>query len=98
MIKDNTINFNLLEMGGKIEPLDVILKLKSNHSIGNITIKMTNKDEEDLGVILFEGVEFKEIQNLIDFDINTETYNKESSKDITVNIIHDTVYYNGVKI
>jgi hypothetical protein len=97
-IKETTLSFELLEIDGKVQPLDIIVKLKNNHSRGNITIMMTNKDAADLGTILFEGVEFTDIQNLINFDVNTDTYNKESAKDITVNINHDNIYYNGLKI
>ena len=86
-----SITFDLIEMHEKIQPLEIMVKLISNKTVGNLIIDLRNKDGLVLGKISFKNFMFKKIEDLIDFNFNSENKNK----DLKVLYEYDEIIYTG---
>jgi hypothetical protein len=94
-ITDNIMEFDLVAVDNKIvQPLDILIKLKSNKSTGDVLIKMKDKEENVLGVFKFKTLKITEINNLIDFDFSATDF-KDKGKTITVNFSYDDILYSS---
>jgi len=85
------IIFNLFEMNEKIQPLELIVKLITSKTVGNLTIDLHNKDSVILGKISFTNFTFKKIEDLIDFNFRSEDIIKE----LKVKYEYDEIIYTG---
>jgi hypothetical protein len=92
-IKDNIIKFKLIQINKKIQPLEILVKLKNNIIIGQLILNVKDEEETNVGKIKFKNLKFTEINNLIDFNYTEE--NKESY--IDVKIEHDGIIYESRK-
>lgn len=65
-LKENQMEFELISVDKKIQPLDTLIKLKSNNSIGECIIKVKNKTDAlvDLNI---QDFKVSEIIGLLDF-------------------------------
>lgn len=76
-IDKNFIKFDLQEINKKVQPLELILSLISNKSIGTLVINLHNKDSIILGKLIFKDFIFLKIEDFIDFDFDNSDKNKE---------------------
>lgn len=91
-INETMMEFELFSLDKKVEPLEILIKLKNTKTTGDVKIKMHNKEGVVLGVVIFKTLKITEIKNLIDFDFNVTDY-KESSKNLVVEFIYDDILY-----
>ena len=91
-ITEKMMEFELLSLDKKIEPLETLIKLKNSKATGDVKIKMHNKEGIVLGIVIFKTLKVTEIKNLIDFDFNAVDY-KESGKNIIIEFIYDDILY-----
>ena len=75
-INEDVLVFDLIESNKKIEPLELIVKFISNRTVGDITVKLVDKDNAVLGKIKFNKLLFTKINGLIDFAFNRENKDK----------------------
>jgi hypothetical protein len=75
-IDKTNVNFNLVELNKKIEPLELLIKLTSNKITGTMIINITNNDKEVIGKIKFHNVQFLSIDGLIDFSFIDDPIDK----------------------
>lgn len=91
-INEDVMEFDLLAFEKKIEPLEILLKLKNNKTTGEVRVKIHDKDHKILGFVIFRTLKFIEISNLIDFDSSVTTY-PANGKSITVKFLCDDIFY-----
>lgn len=94
-INENLMEFELLSIDKVVQPLDILIRLKNEKSTGDVTIKMHDKSETVLGIFIFKTLKFTEINNLIDFDFEADTYDKESNKNLTIHFTYDDILYSN---
>ena len=88
-IKNDIIKFELVQISKKIQPLDILAKLKNNVITGHLTLSVKDENKNDVGKIKFKNLKIVEINDLIDFDLTEEK--KDSF--ISVKIEHDGISY-----
>lgn len=86
-----SITFDLIEVNEKIQPLEIIVKLVSSKTVGNLIIDLHNKEGLVLGKISFKNFVFKKIEDLIDFNFRSEN----KSKELKVIYEYDEIIYTG---
>lgn len=91
-INDSMMEFDLVSLDKKIQPLETLIKLKNDKTTGDVKIKMHDKDGAVLGIVIFKTLKITEIKNLIDFDFNATDY-RESTKNLVVEFIYDDILY-----
>jgi len=89
-ITDDMMVFELVSVDKIVQPLDILIKLKNNKIPGEVKIKMHDKDENVIGIVIFKTLKMTDIKNLIDFDFNNKTGNE-----ITVNFSYDDILYSN---
>ena len=91
-VTEDAIYFDLFLINKEMQPLNILLKLYTNKTTGDVKIKMHDKDGDVHGIILFKTLKITKINNLIDFDYDeTET----TEKNINVNIVYDDILYSS---
>jgi hypothetical protein len=93
-ITNSMMEFELMSVDKIVQPLDILIKLKNNKSTGDVLIKMKDKEEHILGIFKFETLKVTEINNLIDFDFQSESP-KETQKILTINFLFDDILYSS---
>lgn len=94
-INEDIMEFELLSIDKVVQPLDILIRLKNNKLTGDVKIKMKDKVDNILGIFIFEKLKFTEINNLIDFDFEADSYKKDSNKNLTTNFIFDDILYSN---
>lgn len=84
------INKKNIIFSKNIEILDSIVKIISNNIIGNLTISITNDKGLVLGKLFFKNLQFKKIDNVINFNYNLK-YNGKLKVTYTYN---ELIYIN----
>lgn len=90
-INESSLKFDLIESNQKIEPLEIIIKLISNKTVGDIILALHNNEGLVLGKIKFNKILFTKINGLIDFAFNRES----KDKSITVSYECSDITYIG---
>ena len=93
-INEDIMEFELLSIDKIIQPLDILIKLRSEKNSGDVKINMHDKDGRVLGILIFKTLKFTEINNLIDFDFEADGY-KDNKKNITTNFTYDDILYSS---
>lgn len=93
-ITENMMEFEMMSVDKVVQPLDILIKLKTNKYSGDVLIKMRDKDEHTLGIFKFKTLKITEINNLIDFDFGASDF-RESQKVLTINFIFDDILYSS---
>ena len=88
------MEFEMMSVDKVVQPLDILIKLKSNKFSGDVLIKMKDKDETVLGTFKFKTLKVTEINNLIDFDFGVSDF-RDSQKVLTINFIFDDILYSS---
>jgi hypothetical protein len=91
-VNGTMMEFNLFYSNKKIEPLETLIKLKSNKLTGDVKINMHDKKGMVIGVVIFKTLKITEIKNLIDFDFSEPDINK-AEKTIVIEFIYDDILY-----
>ena len=91
-VNGNMMEFSLFYVDKKVEPLETLIRLKNNKSIGDVKIKMHDKSGTILGIVIFKTLKVIEIKNLIDFDF-TEPDSYKAEKSITIEFLYDDILY-----
>ena len=86
-IDESRMEFELVSLNKRIEPLEILIKLKNQKTTGDVKVKIHDKDGLVLAVVIFKTLKITDIKNLVDFDI------KESGKTIIVEFIYDDILY-----
>lgn len=70
-LKDNEVKFELRVLDKKVQPLDILIRLKSTNSVGECQIKMKNRESAlvDLNIKEFKVTE---IVGLLDFNVQDD--------------------------
>jgi hypothetical protein len=93
-VTDNIMEFELMSVEKIVQPLDILIKLKNNKIVGDVLIKMKDKDENILGIFKFKTLKVLEINNLIDFDFG-ESDIRSIEKTLTINFVYDDILYSN---
>ena len=93
-ITENMMEFEMMSVDKVVQPLDILIKLKSNKFSGDVLIKMKDKDETVLGTFKFKTLKVTEINNLIDFDFGVSDF-RDSQKVLTINFVFDDILYSS---
>lgn len=93
-ITENMMEFEMMSVDKVVQPLDILIKLKSNKFSGDVLIKMKDKDETILGTFKFKTLKVTEINNLIDFDFGVSDF-RDSQKVLTINFVFDDILYSS---
>lgn len=94
-VTEDYMEFNLQSINKIVQPLDILIGLKNNKTIGNVTIKMINKESEVLAIFKFKAFKVSEINNVIDFDLSEEDFNKSSEKTLSIRFNYDDILYSS---
>jgi len=94
-VTEDYFEFNLQSINNIVQPLDILIGLKNNKTTGDVTIKMHNKEGEVLAEFKFKTFKVIEINNLIDFDLSEEEFNKSSEKTLRIKFIYDDILYSS---
>jgi len=90
-INETMMEFELFSINKKIEPLQILIKLKNDKTTGDVKIKMLDKEQTVLGIVIFKTLKITEINKLIDFDFEKTDY--KDVKNITVKFSYDDILY-----
>jgi hypothetical protein len=94
-VTEDYLEFNLQSINNIVQPLDILIGLKNSKATGDVTIKMHNKENEVLAEFKFKTFKVTEINNLIDFDLSEEEFNKSSEKTLSIKFIYDDILYSS---
>lgn len=93
-ITENMMEFEMVSVEKVVQPLDILIKLKTNKYSGDVLVKMKDKDETTLGIFKFKTLKVTEINNLIDFDFGEADF-KSSQRVLTINFVFDDILYSS---
>lgn len=93
-ITENMMEFEMMSVDKVVQPLDILIKLKTNKYSGDVLIKMRDKDDNTLGIFKFKTLKVTEINNLIDFDFGASDF-RDLQKVLTINFIFDDILYSS---
>lgn len=91
-INETEMEFELYSHDKKIEPLETLIRLKNTKVTGDVKIKMHDKDDRVLGIVIFKTLKITEIRNLIDFDFSAIDQ-RNTTKTIIVDFLYDDILY-----